>query len=131
MELAKLASASSIERSQGVLDKAKQDKREKIKEAAQDFESLFLNIVLEKMRKTVEKSGLIDGGNAEDIYRSMLDQEYAKIMSQENFTGLSAMIEKQLLGQDADFKALGKKEALKNYGQQMKMSVVSKPKGVR
>lgn len=55
--------------------------RTTIKQAAEDFESLFLNIVLKSMRDTVQKSGLIDGGNAEEIYSSMLDDEYAKMMA--------------------------------------------------
>ncbi|MEN9835490.1 MAG: peptidoglycan hydrolase FlgJ, partial [Pseudomonadota bacterium] len=55
--------------------------RATIKKAAEDFESLFLNIVLKSMRDTVQKSGLIDGGNAEDIYKSLLDDEYAKMMA--------------------------------------------------
>ena len=32
-----------------------------------------MEIVLRSMRKTINKSKFIDGGNAEEIYRSMLD----------------------------------------------------------
>lgn len=68
-----------------------------VKKVAKDFESLFLEIVLRSMRNTVPKSGLIDGGNAEDIYRSLLDSEYAKTMSSTGHSGLAAQIEKQIL----------------------------------
>ena len=68
-----------------------------IKQLAEEFESLFLGIVLKSMRDTVPKDGLINGGNAEDIYRSMLDTEYSKQMAQQRSTGLADNIEEYLL----------------------------------
>src|SRR4051812_34346502 len=55
--------------------------RGQIKKLAEDFESLFLNLVLKSMRETIMKGGLVDGGNAESIYTSMLDDEYSKMMA--------------------------------------------------
>lgn len=69
----------------------------KTREVARNFESLFFDIVLKSMRKTVQKSELMDGGNSEEIYRSMLDSEYAKAMSTSGQSGLSVAIEKQML----------------------------------
>ncbi len=69
-----------------------------IRKVAEEFESLFLGIVLKSMRDTVQKSGLIDGGNAEDIYRSMLDEEYSKMMAAQRHTGLADSIEASMLG---------------------------------
>ncbi len=70
-----------------------------IKKVAEDFESIFLEILLKSMRKTVVKSGFLDGGNAEGIYKDMLDSEYAKNMaSASGENSLSFQIEKQLLG---------------------------------
>ncbi len=76
----------------------KNSKSGKIKQLANEFESLFLEIVLKSMRETVGKSELMNGGNAEDIYRSMLDQEYAKNMAGMRQTGIGDAIEKQLSG---------------------------------
>lgn len=67
-----------------------------LSEVAKEFESLFLDIVLRAMRKSIPKSEFIDGGNAEEIYRSMLDSEYAKLMSKQGVTGLAESIESQL-----------------------------------
>lgn len=67
-----------------------------LKKVSEEFESLFLEIVLRSMRNTVQKSGLIDGGNAEDIYRGLLDVEYAKMLSSQRQTGLSDSIENYL-----------------------------------
>ena len=71
--------------------------RVQLRKSAEDFEAIFLEIVLKSMRESVQKSGLVDGGNAEDIYRSMLDSEYAKTLAAQRNTGLSASIESQLL----------------------------------
>lgn len=70
----------------------------KIRQLAEDFEAVFLETMVAAMRKTVDKSGLIDGGNAEEIYRSMLDSEYAKLMSAQRSTGLANAIEGYMLG---------------------------------
>lgn len=70
----------------------------KIKDVAHDFEAVFLELMLKSMRNTVPKSELMDGGNGEEIFRSMLDSEYAKAMSQqESYGGIAQAIEKDLL----------------------------------
>jgi len=71
--------------------------RAEIKRVSEEFESLFLNLVMKSMRDTVQKSGLVSGGNAEDIYASMLDQEYTKMMAAQRNTGLADSIESFLL----------------------------------
>lgn len=72
--------------------KASGDKAE-MKKVADEFESMFLTLVMKSMRNTVQKSGLMDGGNAEDIYKSMLDDEYSKIMAAQRHTGIADQIE--------------------------------------
>lgn len=73
------------------------DEKAAIKQLSNEFESLFLGIVLKSMRDTVPKSTLVDGGNAEDIYKSMLDSEYTKQMAAQRHTGIADNIEKFLL----------------------------------
>lgn len=68
----------------------------KIKKLAEDFEAVFMETMLGAMRKSVQKSGLIDGGNAEDIYRSMLDTEYSKMMANQRSSGIATAIERYL-----------------------------------
>ena len=74
----------------------KESEADGLRQAARDFEAIFLETVLKSMRKSVIKSGFIDGGNAEEIYRGMLDSEYARSMSGQGQTGLAEMIEQQL-----------------------------------
>lgn|GEM_PF-3242180 len=68
-----------------------------LKKSTQEFEAMFLELVLKTMRDSVQKSGLVDGGNAEDIYKSMLDSEYAKTLAAQGSTGIAASMERQLL----------------------------------
>lgn len=70
---------------------------DQVKKLSRDFESIFLEQMFKSMRSSIQKSGLIDGGNAEEIYTSMLDSEYAKQMSSQGQSGLAQMIERQLL----------------------------------
>jgi len=89
----------------GVLGFAKGKKpanEAQIRKVSEQFESIFLNLVLKTMRKSVQKSGLLDGGNAEKIYSSMLDQQYAQLMAQQHHTGIADNIEDFLLRAQGD-----------------------------
>lgn len=68
----------------------------KLKDACRDMEAVFLNLMMQKMRDTVPKSTLTDGGNAENIMRSMLDSELTKNMAQAGGIGLADMLYRQL-----------------------------------
>ncbi len=67
------------------------------KKVAREFEALFTGIMLKTMRETVGKDSLTSGGHGEEIYRSLLDQEYAKAISEGQGLGLAKNIEEYLL----------------------------------
>jgi flagellar protein FlgJ len=72
-----------------------------VKQAASQFEALFMQMVLKSMRDAVPKSGMLEGTGA-DVYASMLDTQFAQAMSGRP-GGLSEMIAKQLMrGMKAD-----------------------------
>ncbi len=98
----------------------KKDSPEQIKKLAQEFESVFYEIVLRSMRQTVAKSGFIDGGNGEDIYRSMMDSEYAKEMSKQEMSQLAQALEKELL-KNHGLDKQAKNAAQKIYQQSQKL----------
>lgn len=87
----------------------------KIKELSRDFEAIFMQIVLKSMRDSVQKSGFVDGGNSEDIFRSMLDGEYAKQMAKQQTSGLASSIEDHFLRASGTVKALQQKSAINRY----------------
>ena len=68
----------------------------RLREVCAEMESLFISHLLKEMRATVEKSGFIDGGQAEEIFTSLLDVEISKKMSAAGGIGLSAILLEQL-----------------------------------
>lgn len=68
----------------------------KLKEICQEFESIFLYYLLKEMRNTVPKTGLLDGGRAEEFFQEMLDEELSKHLSRANGIGIAQMLYKQL-----------------------------------
>lgn len=87
---------AKIDQVRGASSSVSNKDRAKLEKAAQDFEAIFMGIMLKTMRDSVQKGGFMDGGNAEEIYRGMLDQEYAKLMSTTDGMGLAKLIERQL-----------------------------------
>jgi peptidoglycan hydrolase FlgJ len=72
------------------------DKNSKLYEVSQEFEAIFIKQMLNVMRETVNKSGLIDGGMAEEIFEDMLYDEYALNMAKTAQFGLADSIYSQL-----------------------------------
>lgn len=66
------------------------------REAARQFESMFVSTMLRSMRKTVGEGGLIPSSLGEKIYTGMLDQEYAQLMSKHAGLGLTDLILEQI-----------------------------------
>jgi flagellar protein FlgJ len=67
------------------------------KKVAKEFETMFVGMMLKSMRETVGKDKLTNGGHGEEVYRSLLDQEYAKSLTEHGGVGLTAMLERQLV----------------------------------
>lgn len=74
----------------------KEFQKKRLREVSEDFESLMINQMLKEMRKTVNKSGLVDGGMAEEIFEDMLYDEYAKEFSKTKTFGLAEIIYNQM-----------------------------------
>lgn len=76
--------------------------RGKLKKISQDFEALFVGMMLKSMRDTVPEDKLTGGGRAEETYRYLLDQEYATQAARRGgANSIAAMVEKELLKQYA------------------------------
>ncbi len=62
---------------------------EQAKETAQDFEAFFMTRMMESMFEGISTDGMFGGGSAEKIYRSMLFNEYGKVMAKTGNIGIS------------------------------------------
>ena len=69
---------------------------DKLKEACKQFEAIFIKQMLNSMKKTVQKSGLIDGGQTEKIFEDMLYDKYADKMSNTGNFGIAKNMYNQL-----------------------------------
>ncbi|MES1938632.1 mannosyl-glycoprotein endo-beta-N-acetylglucosamidase [Salinisphaera sp. T5B8] len=72
---------------------------EGIKEAAKQFEAVFLQKMLKQMRDAIPQSGLLNSQRSE-MYQSLMDQQWAQTLSQRGI-GLADMLTQQLQGKSA------------------------------
>ncbi|GEM_PF-1451246 len=70
------------------------------RKGASEFATLYVGMMLKAMRGEGKGDTLTGGGRSEETYRSLLDQEYARIIAQSGGTGLTTAIEKELLRLD-------------------------------
>jgi flagellar protein FlgJ len=70
---------------------------ERLKQACEDFESIFVDFMLQQMRQTVPPNDLFGGGHAEQLYTSMMDSELAKSISRQRGLGLADQMYRQLI----------------------------------
>jgi peptidoglycan hydrolase FlgJ len=86
-------SSSQVTTPTNIKDEIKQDPyRKKLFDASVEFESMFVKLMLNQMRKTVEKQNMIHGGYAEDIFEDMLYDEYSKEISKNESLGIAEQI---------------------------------------
>ena len=79
----------------------KKDDPKALKAAAQQFEALFLQMMLKSMRDATPHEGPFDSEQTR-MYESLLDQQLSQAMSTRGSLGLAAMLEKQLSRASAD-----------------------------
>lgn len=70
-----------------------------LKNLSKEFESLVVQMMIKSMRDSVpqEDSFMGDGSNQVDTYRSLLDEEYSKKVSERGGFGLADTLYRQLL----------------------------------
>lgn len=79
------------------IDPVKRDKE--LKKACQEFEAIFTYQLLKSMRKTIDKSDLFHGGQGEEIYEALLDQELSKKLAGSGRSSLANLLYQQLKGE--------------------------------
>jgi peptidoglycan hydrolase FlgJ len=82
-------------------DSADRVKDMKLRQACADFEAIMLRQVLAAMRKSVPEGGLLEGGYAGDMYRSMQDEQLASNLAHGKGMGLGEALYRQVAKQTA------------------------------
>ncbi len=67
------------------------------RKAAEEFESFFLTQMLEHMFEGIETDGYFGGGYGEGVYRSMMLQEYGRVLAKSGGIGIADMVSRELI----------------------------------
>jgi Rod binding domain-containing protein len=71
--------------------RAARDGKAALRETAQQFEAMFLQMMIKSMRESIEKSDLTDSQHA-DLFEGMFDREVSLAMARRNSLGLADML---------------------------------------
>lgn len=67
------------------------------RQQAEEFESVFLHTFVEQMFQGIKTEGPFTGGSSEEIYRSMMSEEYAKSITRAGGIGLADHVYAEIL----------------------------------
>lgn len=82
---------------QDILDNAiKSRDNEKLKQLCKDFEAIMVSMVIKSMREAIPKDGIIPDSLGQEVFQSMLDDEYAELMVQNQDFGIAQQLYNQL-----------------------------------
>ncbi|MBX2833874.1 MAG: rod-binding protein [Micavibrio sp.] len=80
-----------------VKNAAKARQIEQAGEAAQEFEAVFIAEMMKPMFEGISSDGMFGGGQGEEVFRSMLIQEYGKIISQTGSIGIADSVKAEMI----------------------------------
>lgn len=77
---------------------ARLKEEERLKEVCEDFEAIFVNMMLKSGRETVNEGGLIEKSNGTKMFEGMYDEELASIISktEDGGMGIGKMLYEQM-----------------------------------
>src|SRR5665213_4006651 len=83
-------------RAMNSLDGTKTHTDAELKQVAQNFESIFIQMMFKEMRNSVEKSNLFGNSQATQFFESMKDEEMSKQLATSGGIGLGNMVYQSL-----------------------------------
>ena len=99
---AALVQAVSIDQARAAPRPAATADRAKAHQVAIEFEAFFVARMLDQMFAGVRSDGAFGGGNAEQVYRSMMVDEFGKKVSGSGGFGIAEAVERSLLKAQED-----------------------------
>ena len=94
-QIANTASAGQAERAAARLRGPLAD--DQVRRAAEEFEAVFISQMLAPMFEGLETDELFGGGPGEDIYRSILVEEYGKAIARSGGIGIADAVQREIL----------------------------------
>jgi flagellar protein FlgJ len=77
----------------------RRDSPQALHKAAQDFESLFIHMMLKAGRESVGDGGIVPRGSGERFFTDVLDQELGRLAAQQGGFGIARQLEEQWKGE--------------------------------
>lgn len=68
-----------------------------LRKVAREFEAMFINQMLQHMSAGIKSDGAFGGGPGEEMFRSLLNQEYANGIAARGGLGISGQVYRQML----------------------------------
>ncbi|ADR18134.1 rod-binding protein [Calditerrivibrio nitroreducens] len=72
------------------------DREKQLKQACEDFEALFYDMVMKTARKTVSNDGIIKRSFGEEVFTEMLDSKFSEEIAKSTKGGLKDILFNQL-----------------------------------
>lgn len=72
------------------------DREKQLKQACEDFEALFYDMVMKSARKTVSNDGIIKRNFGEEVFTEMLDSKFSEEIAKSTKGGLKDILFNQL-----------------------------------
>lgn len=79
------------------MDPTKSKNYAQIEKAAEEFEAVFLTQMVEQMFAMTPVDNQFGGGQGEKVFKSMMAQEYGKVMASNGGIGLADEVKKEML----------------------------------
>lgn len=76
---------------------AKNFSPDQIGAVANDFEAQFISQMLENMFNTVDTKDALGGGDTEEVYRSMMIDQYGKMITRSGGIGVADEVKREML----------------------------------
>ena len=68
-----------------------------VRKTAEDFEAFFLAQAMDSMFAGINSDKLFGAGSSENVYRSLLSQEYAKVAAKSGSVGIADAVQREIL----------------------------------
>jgi Rod binding domain-containing protein len=81
----------------GPAEETEAPRRLQARRAAEDFEAMFLSQMLAPVFADLGKDAMFGGGPGEQVYRSMMVQEYGKAIARAGGLGIADSVEREIL----------------------------------
>lgn len=89
--------ATAVAQSQSLPSIPKGADLNKLRDTAQDFEAVFLSQMLKPMFEGLETDGMFGGGQAEEMWRSLMVDEYGKSIAKSGGIGIADAVMSEMI----------------------------------